>query len=99
MKATIVFWNLDQSDQTIETLQKQLKEEGIDAWKKIDGMQFKCWISDTAKNLWGALMIWESEAHMHQPLPPNRALELIGYPPQFRTIFDIEATTFNFISS
>lgn len=95
MKITIAYWNLDNSNQTIEILRDHLHEEGVDAWKAVQGMQFKCWISDQKNNLWGAVMIWKSNEKMNQPLPPNRATELIGYPPQFRVVFDVEASVLN----
>ena len=92
MKATIAWWNLDKSEQTIDTLRKHLRDEGVDPWKSIDGMRLKFWISDRTNNLWGAVMLWESAEYMTSPLPPNRAAELIGYPPTARFLFDVEAT-------
>lgn len=92
MKAIIAWWNLDQSDQTIESLRKSLKEEGVTDWETIPGLHLKCWISDPINNLWGAVMLWESDHFITQPLPPNRAMELIGYAPTSRVIFNVEAT-------
>ncbi|AOJ64624.1 hypothetical protein WJ32_18785 (plasmid) [Burkholderia ubonensis] len=91
MKATISWWQLDQSSQTIDSLRKYLKEEGVAPWEAIQGMHSKAWISDPANNLWGAVVLWDSHDAIRQPLPPNRALELIGYPPSTRVTFDVEA--------
>ena len=93
MKATIAWWNLDRSEQTINSLRENLKKEEIDSWQKIPGLRLKFWISDSNNNLWGAVMLWEAEHYMSQSLPPNRAMELIGYPPTHRIVFDVEATT------
>lgn len=92
MKAIIAWWNLDNSVQTIDTLRHALKKEGTEAWEILPGLQFKLWISDPINNLWGAVMLWKNREAMTQPLPPNRATELIGYPPTLRVAFDIEAT-------
>jgi hypothetical protein len=90
MKTTISWWNLDQSSQTIESMRDYLREEGVAPWEDVRGMHSKFWISDPANNLWGAVVVWESSDAMSQPLPPNRATELIGYPPSMRTTFDME---------
>lgn len=91
MKATIAWWNLDKSEQTIDSLRKQLGYEGIYQWGTVQGIRLKFWVSDLKNNLWGAVMLWESEQAMLQVLPPNRAAELIGYPPKIRFTFDVEA--------
>jgi trans-2,3-dihydro-3-hydroxyanthranilate isomerase len=36
-------------------------------------------------------MLWDSTADLTAPLPPNRATELIGYPPTDRMVTDVEA--------
>jgi hypothetical protein len=89
--ATITWWDLSQSPQTIESLRAYLVEEGIAPWERIDGMVLKFWISDPATNRWGAVMLWDSPESAKAPMPPNRALELIGYPPQIRLVADVEA--------
>lgn len=90
MKATISWWNLDKSTQTIETLRQYLQDEGVTPWESVQGMRSKFWMSDPAHNLWGAVVVWESADAMSQSLPPNRATELIGYPPSWRATFDVE---------
>lgn len=91
MKATVSWWNLDASTQTIETLRGYLHDEGVAPWETTAGMRSKFWISDPVNNLWGAVVLWESAEAMGQTLPPNRAMELIGYPPAWRCCFDVEA--------
>ncbi len=93
MKATIAWWDLQHSQQTIESLRDYLKQEGVKPWESVLGMRLKFWISDPKKNLWGAVMLWESAEYMTQPLPPNRATQLIGYSPSIRQCFDVQAMT------
>lgn len=90
MKVIIAWWNLDESEQTIESMQKHLAHDTTDAWDGIDGLKSKIWISDTEKNIWGAIMVWESSASLLKPLPPNRAQQLIGYKPSLRIVFNLE---------
>jgi trans-2,3-dihydro-3-hydroxyanthranilate isomerase len=54
-------------------------------------MRLKFWISDRQTNRWGAVMLWDTAADLTGPMPPNRATELIGYPPSFRMMSDVEA--------
>lgn len=91
MKATISWWNLDRSSQTIESLRRYLQDEGVEPWEALRGMHSKAWISDPENNLWGAVVLWQDAEAMEQPLPPNRALELIGYAPLLRHTFDVES--------
>jgi hypothetical protein len=92
MKATISWWNLEQSGQSIESLRTYLKAEGVAPWEAVQGMRSKIWISDPVSKLWGAVVVWDAPDAMRQPLPPNRALELIGYAPATRITFDVEAS-------
>lgn len=91
MKATIAWWDLAKSTQTIETLRNCLNNNGVEQWKNIKGLRSKFWISDAINGLWGAVMLWESKEHMEQSLPSNLATKLIGYPPTIRLVFEIEA--------
>jgi hypothetical protein len=93
MKASIVWWDLDKSDQTIESLRIYLREEGVRPWAGIHGLRLKLWISDPLTNRWGAVMLWEPTADLTASMPPNRAAELIGYPPTHRMMMDVEALT------
>jgi len=91
MKATIAWWDLSRSDHTIDSLRTHLRDEGVEQWTHVHGMRLKFWISDRGSNRWGAVMLWESTADPTAPLPPNRATELIGYPPTCRMTTDVEA--------
>jgi hypothetical protein len=91
MKATISWWDLSGSDQTIDSLGVYLREEGVAPWAQVHGLRLKFWISDRQTNRWGAVMLWEPTADPTAPMPPNRATELIGYPPTHRMMTDVEA--------
>lgn len=91
MKATISWWDLSGSDQTIDSLRVYLRDEGVQPWTEVHGMRLKFWISDRQTNRWGAVMLWDATADLTAPMPPNRATELIGYPPTLRMATDVEA--------
>ncbi|MEU6408055.1 hypothetical protein [Microbispora sp. NPDC046933] len=91
MRATIAWWDLSGSGQTIDSLREYLRDEGVEPWERVHGMRLKFWISDRDTNRWGAVMLWDSGADLKQPMPPNRATELIGYPPTVRLACDVEA--------
>lgn len=92
MKASITWWDLSHSTQTIESLREYLRDEGVEPWAKVQGLRLKFWVADPAGNRWGAVMLWEEFPAADAPLPPHKALELIGYPPTERIRFDVEAT-------
>lgn len=91
MRATIAWWDLDRSGQTIDSLRAQLRADGVAPWERVRGLRSKFWISDRRTNRWGAVMLWDAGADPSAPLPPNRAAELIGYPPTLRMATDVEA--------
>ncbi|MBT2481591.1 hypothetical protein [Streptomyces sp. ISL-94] len=91
MKAMIAWWDLTQSDQTIESLHGFLSDEAVAAWSDQPGLVLKLWIADDENNRWGAVLVWES-TDAAAPPHPRSAAELIGYAPTHRTWFDIEAT-------
>ncbi|RJQ70763.1 hypothetical protein D5S17_28775 [Pseudonocardiaceae bacterium YIM PH 21723] len=91
MKATIAWWDLTRSEQTIDSLRAALAEEGVRPWTEVQGLRLKFWISDRRTDRWGAVMLWESAADLTAPLPPNRAAELIGYPATDRMVTEVEA--------
>lgn len=91
MKATISWWDLSGSHQTIDSLRDYLRDEGVEPWTEVNGMRLKFWISDRETNRWGAVMLWDTGADLTAPMPPNRATELIGYPPTVRMVSDVEA--------
>lgn len=93
MRATIAWWDLTDSVQTIDSLRDYLREEGVSPWTDVPGLRLKFWVSDRQGNRWGAVMLWEpGYPGARQPLPPHGAAELIGYPPTARVRFDVEAT-------
>ncbi|WP_433087303.1 hypothetical protein ACQP1P_15520 [Dactylosporangium sp. CA-052675] len=92
MKVSISWWDLTDSDQTIDSLREYLHSEAVAAWQAVPGLRFKCWIADPAGNRWGAVMLWDHDDIVPALLPPHRAQELIGYPPQQRVRFDVEAS-------
>src|SRR5262245_21000190 len=87
MKATIAWWDLTDSEQTIDSLRAYLRDEGVAPWESVKGLRLKFWVADRAGNRWGAVMLWETDPG-DQPLPPHRAAELIGYPPTERVRFE-----------
>ncbi|MEU2163690.1 hypothetical protein [Streptomyces sp. NPDC019208] len=91
MHAVIVWWDLAGSAQTVESLRSFLRDEAVDRFARVPGLRLKFWISDTARQRWGAVLLWESAEAAAVPLAP-RAAELIGRPPDCVTAFDVEAT-------
>jgi len=91
MKTTIAWWDLSGSSQTIDTLNAYLADEGVAPWTGIDGLLLKFWMADAKSNRWGAVMVWSDAPDPAAPLPPNRATELIGYPPTERLSADLHA--------
>ncbi len=87
----IVWWELSQSVQTIESLRGYLAGESVAAFAEVPGLRLKIWISDPETNRWGAVLLWESADAAARPLP-SRAAALIGYPPTQSHAFDVEAT-------
>ena len=92
LSVSIAWWELDGSDETIDSLRAYLGDEGVEPWHEVPGLGLKLWFADRATNRWGAVMLWESADAADQPLPPNRANDLIGHPPALRASFDVEAT-------
>ncbi|MEU9705717.1 hypothetical protein [Streptomyces sp. NPDC047981] len=88
MRAVIVWWDLARSEQTVESLRGFLRDEAVDRFSQVPGLRLKFWVSDAATNRWGAVLLWESA----EAAIPQRAAELIGYPPTERHSFDVEAT-------
>lgn len=91
MQATVVWWDLRDSDQTIESLREFLRTEAVDRFAEVRGLRLKLWISDRQHDRWGAVLLWESAEAAAVALP-TRAMELIGHPPSQRASFDVEAT-------
>lgn len=91
MRVVIAWWDLTGSDQTIESLREYLRDEGVEPWRSVRGMRLKLWVSDPATNRWGAVMFMDDTADPSAPMPPNRAADLIGFPPTLRMTTDVEA--------
>lgn len=91
MRTVIVWWDLSQSAQTVESLRTYLVDESVSAFAEVPGLRLKVWIADAETNRWGAVLLWESAEAAAQPLP-SRATDLIGYPPNQSHAFDVEAT-------
>jgi hypothetical protein len=92
MHATVVWWDLAESDQTIESLRNFLRDEAVGRFAEVPGLCLKFWISDSGTNRWGAVLLWESARAAAAAALPNRAAELIGYRPHFQASFEVEAT-------
>ncbi|MET9437048.1 hypothetical protein [Streptomyces sp. NPDC006551] len=91
MHAVIVWWDLADSRQTIESLRGFLRDEAVERFSHVPGLRLKFWISDAATDRWGAVLLWESR-QAAQVVLPNLAAPLIGYAPTERHAFDVEAT-------
>lgn len=92
MRVDIAWWDLDGSQQTIESLQEHLRDGAVEPWSEVHGLRLKLWIADRDHNRWGAIMLWESDRPADRGLPPNQTAEIIGYPLTHRAQFDVEAT-------
>jgi hypothetical protein len=95
----ITWWDLENSDQTVESLHDSLRADDIKPWATVPGLCLKLWIADREHNRWGAVMLWESEAAPAQLMPPNRANELIGYPPAHRILVEAAAEGIHSLAS
>jgi hypothetical protein len=91
MRVVVVWWELDRSEQTIDSMRDYVRNESVDSFAGVHGLRLKIWLTDREANRWGAVYLWESSEAAAQPLP-SRAPELIGYPPTHRLTFDVEAT-------
>jgi len=90
VRIDIAWWDLDASAHTVDTLRTHLADAAA-VWAQVPGLRLKLWMADRDRNRWGAVMVWESRPS-DDALPPNRAAELIGYPPTHRARFDVEAS-------
>lgn len=92
MRATIAWWDLTGSAQTIDSLRSRLRDDEVRSWSDVPGLLLKFWIFDRSGNRWGAVMLWEPGfPRDDQPLPPNLARELIGYAPTERIRYEVAA--------
>jgi hypothetical protein len=56
MRTVIVWWDLSESAQTIESLRTYLLDESVTAFAEVPGLRFKMWIADQETNRWGAVL-------------------------------------------
>ncbi|SHM96325.1 hypothetical protein [Actinacidiphila paucisporea] len=89
MRVDIAWWDLDASAATVDSLREHLRDGAAEQWAAVEGLRLKFWMADREGNRWGAVMLWEAERTAD--LPPNRAADLIGYPPTHRFGFEVEA--------
>ena len=54
MHAVIVWWDLSESAQTIESLRTYLLDESVATFAEVRGLRLKIWIADPQTNRWGA---------------------------------------------
>jgi hypothetical protein len=87
---SIVLWNLEKSDATVESLREYLRDYAVDAFSTLRGMRMKTWFADAERGYWGAVYLWDG-VNMQNPLSVSRAIELIGYPPTTTSVFAVEA--------
>lgn len=92
MTVDIVWWNLDGSTQTIESLRTHLSNGTIERWKNVPGLRLKLWIADAETNRWGAIMLWDQTRPASYLMPQNEAQNLIGLPVAQRARFSIDAS-------
>ncbi|MCX2181120.1 hypothetical protein KV205_11335 [Streptomyces sp. SKN60] len=93
MYLSIVMWDLKKSEATVESLRGYLRDYAVDAYAELDGMRLKAWFSDTRRQLWGAVYLWDRADQMPGLYKVSKAVELIGYPPTSVGGFTLEATT------
>jgi hypothetical protein len=91
MRVDIAWWDLDGSNQTIDSLNDHLRGGVTGKWARVPGLRLKLWVADRERNLWGAVMVWEGERPAARLLPPNHAAELIGRPPDHRLRLEVAA--------
>lgn len=90
MKMEIAWWELDGSAATAQDLERHLHEDGVlGAWRGVEGLREKFWITDRDGARWGAVMVWEDERPAG--LPENRAATLVGRPLTHRDTFEVQA--------
>lgn len=90
MRAIVSWWDLGDTDPSIDDLRRDLADDGVEAWSDVAGLALKLWISDDERNLWGAVMVWDDQAPSPHLLPLNRAAERIGRPADTRAETTVE---------
>lgn len=90
MYISIVIWNLEKSDATVESLREYLRDYAVEAFSTLKGMRMKTWFADAEKGYWGAVYLWDG-VNMENPLSVSKAIDIIGYPPTSTSVFAVEA--------
>ncbi|MEU9702787.1 hypothetical protein [Streptomyces sp. NPDC047981] len=91
MYLSIVMWDLKKSEATVESLREYLRDYAVDAYSTLEGMRLKAWFSDTERQLWGAVYLWDRADQMPALYKVSKVIDLIGYPPTSVGGFGIEA--------
>lgn len=91
MFVAIIVWDLTESAATVESLRLYLRDYAIDAYSSLKGMHQKVWFSNSYKQIWGAVYLWDGVEYLNSPVEVSRAKELIGYDPVSYTVFEVEA--------
>jgi len=91
MYASIVLWDLRDSTATVDGLRPYLRDRAVEAYSGLEGLRLKLWISDTEKQLWGAVYLWDRADQVPQIFSVSEAIALIGYPPTSVGGFELEA--------
>jgi hypothetical protein len=91
MYLQIVVWDLSASDVTVESLREYLKDYAVEAYSQLEGMRMKVWFGNPARQVWGAVYLWDALEYAQGITAVSRAIELIGYPPTSVSVFPVEA--------
>ncbi len=91
MIVRISLWNVADSDTGLDELRRDLLEESVAAFARVDGLLFGAWVSNAHAERFGSIELFDSRDAADQPLP-GRARQLIGKDPDLVEEFDLEAT-------
>jgi hypothetical protein len=94
MLATIILWDLSNSEQTVASLRDYLRDYAVETYGAVAGLRQKVWISSTGPEgeLWGAIYLWDDEQLAYgRPPGVSGVVDLIGYRPTQRLYFSVEA--------
>ncbi|MCC2278368.1 hypothetical protein LKL35_23515 [Streptomyces sp. ET3-23] len=91
MYVSIVMWDLKKSEATVESLREYLRDYAVDAYSTLDGLRLKAWFSDSRRQLWGAVYLWDRPEDFKGLFTVSRVNDIIGYPPTSVGGFELEA--------
>ncbi|QQE48068.1 hypothetical protein I6H91_07755 [Micrococcus luteus] len=72
-------------------LRRYLRDYAVDAYSSLSGMRLKMWIADEARNVWGAVYLWDRPEDFSGLFQVSRANDIIGYGPTTVGGFTLEA--------